>query len=477
MPITREIKIIKVPLNDNERLPDYQPSFPKMPRMYLELFENKAKIKQDLINKEYAAKDSPNVNKQKVEDIGKNKDEKIDQPERFEKGEKTIETRESVDSRESKKSVDSRESNKSVDSRDSNKSVESRESRESRDSRDSRDSDSDSDSVESVESRESRESVDAKEFGDLNDKKPNEEVDSIKHNKSKSVNEGDSINENESVSGKSKVKTKKDDNSSDDLSERLKELLGESNDSVSDKVDKYSKNNNKEQQRKVSRFTPYKQNKNVEKPPTLAELEEKGFYQGKAELRDINHITKGEYDDEDKKREYIFKFDLLKKSYPSAVSTIPEYTIHSDLREMIKSYDSTVRRLCLDSSVENYKQYLLAGFMLVEFAFGNFLGFDMQGFTQQQILGMHNYEKLLVELGEKSYVPTGSKWPVEIRLLSVIIMNAGFFIVGKMIMRRTGANLMGMMNSMQAPETSSDIPKPKRRMKGPSINLDNLPNE
>ena len=100
---------------------------------------------------------------------------------------------------------------------------------------------------------------------------------------------------------------------------------------------------------------------------------------------------------------------------------------------MTKQYDHTVRRLSLDSTVENYKQYLIGGFMLTEFVFGNFLGFDMQGFTQQQIVSMSSYERLLIELGEKSYVPTGSKWPVELRLMFMIVMNAAFFIVSKMI--------------------------------------------
>jgi hypothetical protein len=145
------------------------------------------------------------------------------------------------------------------------------------------------------------------------------------------------------------------------------------------------------------------------------------------------------------------------------------------MREMVKSYESTVRRLTLDSTVDNYKQYLISGFMVVEFIFGNFLAFDMQGFTQQQIISMGNYEKLLIELGEKSYVPSGSKWPVELRLLFLIVMNAGFFIVGKLVMRKTGANLLGMLNSVNTPAIPPDSSKTKRRMKGPNINLDNIP--
>jgi hypothetical protein len=89
---------------------------------------------------------------------------------------------------------------------------------------------------------------------------------------------------------------------------------------------------------------------------------------------------------------------------------------------------------------------------------------------------MNTYEKLLIEIGEKSYVPTGSRWPVEVRLLFLIIMNAAFFIVSKMIMKKTGSNLLNMINNMNATPSSSSVPlQRKRKMKGPDINLDDIP--
>ena len=273
---------------------------------------------------------------------------------------------------------------------------------------------------------------------------------------------------------KKKYKDDDDDSSIENLEDRLNELLDDNSDSstvITDKKsvkDKYSRQRSYDDNSSVSVI-----NKNpTNLAPSLAELEAQGGYLKKTYLRDINNVSRSEQEEEDLKREILFKFDLLKKSYPSG--SIPEYSVHTDYNTMKKSYDDTVRRLSLDSTVDNYKQYLIGGFMACEFLLGNFFNLEMQGFTQQQILSMNQYEKLLIELGEKSYIPTGSKWPVELRLLFMIIINAGVFIVSKMILKKTGANLLGMMNSMNAPKA---VQQSRKKMRGPNIDINNLPEE
>ena len=408
----QELKIVKVPIKG--AILSKPQVFPRMPRLYLELIENKQKIKQDLINKEYI----PNSYNDNFNNKSENKS-------------------------------DDKSENKSIDkSESSDKKFENRLDTLLKD---------DSDSDDSTISTKSSHSLDSK----------------------------DDITVASSVSDLSI--DEKDDKSemSDNLSDRLKELLNDESDmesisstpkkpqakqKVSANIEKYSKHRDKN----GHSFEPPVLQRGGFEPPTLAELEANGGYIPKRELRDINQTNpEFEQQQEDAKRELLFKFDLLRKSYP--MSTIPEYNIHTDLTLLEKSYRDCVRRLSLDSTVENYKTYLLYGFMGCEFVFGNFLGFDMQGFTQQQIISMHSYEKLLIELGEKSYVPTGSNWPVELRLLFMIIMNAAFFVVSKMMMKKTGANLMGMVNSMNTPKVSVNQQSQKRKMRGPNIDLDNIP--
>jgi len=266
----------------------------------------------------------------------------------------------------------------------------------------------------------------------------------------------------------------------DTLSVRLQELLGDGSDTsvgdfspqskmTSPNTEQYNSPVKSPNMRSAPVIkSPIIKSKNPTKvAPTLKEIEKSTKLNTSKNLRNLNSPDENEVSDEDAKREILFKFDLLRKSYP--VSSIPDYSIHTDLYVMQRSYKDCVRRLSLDSSVESYKTYLVYGFMGCEFIFGNFLGFDMSGFTQQQIISMHSYEKLLIEIGEKSYIPTEDNWPVEVRLLFTIIMNAAFFIVSKMMMQKTGTNLMNMVNNMNGSKVDTQKDAPKRKMRGPNL--------
>lgn len=195
-------------------------------------------------------------------------------------------------------------------------------------------------------------------------------------------------------------------------------------------------------------------------------------------------------EDEDLKREYLFKFELLKKQFKDRDSgiSIPEFSIHTDLKTMQKSYESVLKHLSLDSTVEDYKKYLIGFFIFIEFLFGKVFKFDMEGFTKQQILSMNSYERLLLELGEKSYVPGESKWPVEMRLIGLVVINTAVFLFMKFAASKASGGFLGLLNmfsqhtnkakSYSAPQSGGNSGQDdvkKRKMKGPNINFDDIP--
>lgn len=510
----QNIKVIKIPLNTEEKLAqNRQQVFPRMPRLYLELLENKTKIKQDLVNKDYIPSSSVNKKNETYSDYDnkykenndfskydkyKEKDELSQYDKRNEKNDfrdKYNEKNELSEYDKYKEKGDSNQYDKYNEKSDLspldkyNKKGDLSEYDKYNEKNDLSEYDKYNEKADLSPNNKYNEKSDSPQYDKYNEKNdlsPSQHDDSYDKYKEKDNISNDKYIDNENDDFQSKLdkflnddkekenKYDEDDakSPSSDISDRLKELLNDKNDKKSNnRSDKYSRHRSLSNYKSVEH---YKKTNDLDMPPTLAEIESRGGYIRKKELIDINHNNYNDQQEEDLKRELMFKIDLLKKSYPG--SHIPEFSIHSDYQTMKKTYDSTVRRLSLDSSVDNYKSYLIGGFMVCEFLLGNYLGFDMQGFTQQQILSMNSYEKLLIELGEKSYMPQGSKWPVEVRLLFLIIMNAVIFIVSKMIMKKTGSNLLGMINGLNASnQTSQSNNVQKKKMKPPSINLDEIP--
>ncbi len=365
--------VISVTKLFTERPPFRPKKFPRMPNLYLELIENKSKIKPALVNQEYVPKNTEE--KDRSEDREDRREDRRDDRDNDERRERSDERREE---RREDRDNDERKDRERSDDREKEKEREDRDNDDERRDRD-------------------RE----RERSDDRDKSPAKDED-------------------------------------DGLSSRLRELLKD------DKSESKRNNEDDEERTYVA--------------PKLSEISGGSFVPKKV----MNDVSNNSYDDEDLKRELLFKFDLLRKSYKN--SPIPDFTIHSDYNTMQRAYDNTIRQVNVDNNIETYKSYLITGFYITEFVLGYWLKFDMQDFTKQQIVNMNKYEYLLIELGEKNYVPEGSKWPVEIRLLFTILINAAIFIVTKMVMKKIGNNLFGMTD-----EQPQQVPK--RRMRGPDVNL------
>jgi len=448
-----KINVIKVP-NETVNQPPKAMEFPRMPRMYLELIENKEKIKPTLVNKEYdpdevatvtsESKRPQNFNSQDDEDLDDEDDDNIE-----------IELDNQEDGEEFEED-DIQEEENILD--------------EEEDIRNDGD-------IEDLEDPEDPE--DEEEAEDEEEENTNEEGLRVPPPQ---VRDQNFIDDNESFVDEDEENDQEDEKSRNGPLPGFPVFAGNRNLRENMQMPNYNNDENESvhsgQSRKSIRLTreeSIKKNQVREKlkeilrdPPKLSELEQRGEVKTK---KTIPNMTGTSIEEEDElKRELLYKFELVKRSYKNV--DIPEFNMHSDYKNMNRTYENTLRRVSLDSNVDTYRNYLIAGFMLMEYILGYWLKFDMAGFTQQQILNMNQYERLLIELGEKSYVPDSKKWPVEVRLLGMIILNAVIFIVAKMIMTKTGTSLFGLMNAQQSEFQKN---KPKRKMKGPNIDLSSIP--
>jgi hypothetical protein len=221
----------------------------------------------------------------------------------------------------------------------------------------------------------------------------------------------------------------------------------------------------------------------LKKPPTLAEIQAGKVNVDSSGIRNIEHITVAEQDDVVKIRDIRFKLKTLKRMYPSAA--IPDFSEHTPLGTLEREYQSYVRQLSLDATVENYKKYLTIAFFVLEFVFVNVIKLkDFAGFSSQQMLGMNQYERILFEIGEKSYFTPGKTWSPEMKLAGIICLNTAVFIGSKLLFKATGNNIMNIINGSNGQNNNDNRSREDNqhqnnqartgKMRGPNINLADL---
>ena len=520
-----KIVVRKVPL---DYYPErYHASFPPMPILYLELLENKQKVKKDLKNKDYI----PPVDRIELsnqvptpEQAESQVDKEIDKDfelKEYEEdntvmkkvGKKSIKILDLTDPDKEKKeeipedkkyefydNSNDQESYKEEPKREERREV----NREKEKTRSREDEDIDYDKIKKrleqrydkikEDYRNSRQSRDIRDDKKNNDKyesrhsRDRKNVDYYKsENTSPKREREDTYNKHEERYEDKYESREKENTSYSETQEEEKQKNKLTNeDEVQKKIMDLFTVDDKQPTKQVSFQTSYQpsqaqsssqtQNNQPQNsafvPPTLSQINN-GIIKDNKGVRDMTRGLSKQEDEEDAERRlYLDKFAILKRKYKDF--KMPEFSPYSDISIMKRTYDSAVKQLHLDSTVETYKKYLIGGFTLTQFLFSKFLKMDMSGFAEQQILSMNQYEQVLVEIGEKTYFKAPSKMAPEFKLVMLIGFNAVIFLISKMILKASGDNILSSINKVaEKKETQSAPSAPqKNHMKGP--NMDDL---
>ena len=143
-----------------------------------------------------------------------------------------------------------------------------------------------------------------------------------------------------------------------------------------------------------------------------------------------------------KRADYAVKFSILREAYPKM--NIPEPTEAQSIEEIEASYRQYVKKIHIDSSVEQNKTYLLIGWLLIELFGTAYMKWPVfKGYTFNQFKYLNQYQMLLIGLGEQSYAAgAGEGWPFEVRIATVMIFNAVIFAIVGMLAGKFGSDAM-----------------------------------
>ncbi len=424
---TKKMKFVKVEA-DRPLLTFYPPKFESEPRLYMELLENKSKIKPTLRNTEWISKSSKGV-VPSIYDAKNYADNEI--------------AKDNLISRSPPKSPKDKPKIIDITNASDNdiKEFENKAIRERDDRRSDRDDDrrSDRDDLDNISG--------SIKFGFKQKLREQRNARDEKSRRSDRDDEDDRRSDRDDDRRSDRDDDKQSDRRSDRDDDRHKEEKKES--SLSKMLKGLSETTEDKTPSPITTpaavATAAVITNNV-LPPSLSEINDGKVHVDSNGIRNLDYITGNEQAEQDIKKDVLNKFNILKRKHPYA--TIPTYSEHTDLATLQKDYKSITRQLEIDSKAIKYKTWLLWGYFGLEFVLLNYASFDdIRGFYQQQYNSMNQYEDLLYELGEKTYVPDEKKWPVEIRLLMLMGTNIGMFVLGKMAEKRFGVNPMNLFKT------------------------------
>lgn len=116
-------------------------------------------------------------------------------------------------------------------------------------------------------------------------------------------------------------------------------------------------------------------------------------------------------------------------------------------------------------NIDNWNIYLHLFFLAIEFLFVRVFGLDMKGYASHQIKSISSYKEILIELCEKYFVESDRKWPVEVRLLIVMLLNTVIFFAVKFLSNMLGGDGISSLiqnqltNVLSSPKNNTPVKK------------------
>ncbi len=135
------------------------------------------------------------------------------------------------------------------------------------------------------------------------------------------------------------------------------------------------------------------------------------------------------------------KFGILRMFYPEF--KIPDYDDDIPLFKKHITYERILRTVNANYNAKMYlRQILIVSWMAIEFVGVKFLKMDFRGYTMSQLETMDQYQRMLIELGEKHSIAVGSSsWSIEVRIFVMSIINCVVFVGMKYLSRYAGPQI------------------------------------
>lgn len=160
--------------------------------------------------------------------------------------------------------------------------------------------------------------------------------------------------------------------------------------------------------------------------------------------------------------DFRVKFGLLAGTFPNY--QVPQNLDSLSLHEIEAMYERYVRHIYVCRSRDKYKIFLIIGCTAMEWFITKMLGLNASGYTMAQIRGLSNYDRLLIQLGERNYSTAESEWSLEVQILFMMGANAVIFVIANMVAGSLGEGVtsivMQAISALMIGDTNIQPPMP-----------------